>query len=89
MGPHINKRVLGYFKSSAKNLVEGKAIAVRCCKRKFKCGGLDLDAHHRALRIMTKHGYMQAKEVGSDIDYTMTPKGIALYDSLTIYLEQP
>lgn len=89
MGTYINRRTLSYFKGSMRNVIEGKAIAVRCCERKFKVGVLDLDSHHRALRIMSKKGYLKAQKIGGYIDYTMTPRGIALYDSLTILLKQP
>lgn len=88
MGAYINRRVLNYFMASTKNLAEGKAIAVRHCTRKFKCGNLDLDSGHRAMRIMAKYGYLHAEKRGSDIDYTLTPKGFALYDSVMIYLTQ-
>lgn len=88
MGTYINKRTLLYFMSSMKNVVEGKAVAVRCIEKKIKLTGLDLDKHNRALRIMAKHGYLNAEKSGGNIDYTMTPKGIALYDSLIIYLGQ-
>lgn len=86
MGAYINRKTLIRFMSITKNLVEGKACAVRFCNRKFKCGNLDLDAEHRAIRIMTRSGYMKVIRKGSDIDYVMTPKGIALYDNLVIYL---
>ena len=43
MGTYINRRTLGYFMSSVKNLVEGKAIAIRCIEKKIKLSGLDLD----------------------------------------------
>lgn len=89
MGTYISNQALNYFMSSSKNLVEKRAIAIYCSKRKIKCGKLDLDAHHRALRIMTKCGYMKSKEMGPGMEYTLTPKGIALYDSLFIALGRP
>lgn len=89
MGTYINRNTLLYFMNSTRNLVEGKAMAVRCTERKIKLKGLDLDRQHRALRLMTKKGYLKAKKIGGHIDYTIAPKGVALYDSLIIYLEQP
>ena len=64
--------------------MEGKAIAIRFNTRKIKAGKIDLDSWHRSCRIMSKCGYLIAKNYGSYIDYTITPKGKALYDSLLI-----
>jgi hypothetical protein len=89
MGTYINRNVLGYFIYTAKSQIEGRASAVKCLIKKISVGKLDLDAYHRSLRIMSKMGYLKAKEEGADVYYTITPKGIALYDSVAICLRQP
>lgn len=58
-------------------------MAVVHNKKKIRIPGIDLDKEHRAMRIMTKKGYLEAREEGDKIYYTLTPKGTALYDSIT------
>lgn len=90
MGPYINRRTLLRFMSMARSLVEKRAVAVRCSQRRIRMAGLDLDAEYRTMRLMAKLGYMSRKEEGGYDLFAITPKGIALYDTMLIsYSKQP
>lgn len=84
MGAYINKRMISNFMSLTRGIIEGDAICFRCTNHKFK----ETESHHRSIRILAKRGYLEAKNIGSHTDYYITPKGLALYDSVLISLEQ-
>lgn len=87
MGTHITDRTLKSFMWQSKGLRPfGEAIGVSHIKKKIKFRHYNLDQEHRSCRIMTKHGYMQTQERSDNILYSLTPKGIALYDSYIISL---
>lgn len=86
MDAYINKKTLMVFKGMMKNVANDHAIALQCSKRKWRFDKLDLDSNHRSLRIMAKAGYLYAEEKGDKMWYTLSPKGLALYDSITLKL---
>jgi len=83
MSKYLNRKMISNFISSSRGMVEGKAQCIRCINKKFR----ETWPHHRSLRIMAKHGYLEAKKGGSYTDYYITPKGLALYDCVVIYLK--
>jgi len=78
----LNKRMITTFISASRGMIEGRSQCVRCINKKFR----ETWPHHRALRIMAKHGYLKAKKGGSHTDFYITPKGLALYDSVVMHL---
>lgn len=83
MGTYINRKMLLNFVAYTKGLIEGEAQCVRCTNQRFK----ETEPYHRSLRILAKRGYLDAKKNRSHTDYYMTPKGLALYDSIVISLK--
>jgi len=80
MGNYISYSTVCQFLQSAKSLTSGKTSGILCSSKRITMRGLDLDGHSRRHRLLEQHGYMQAEEMGKDHLYTLTPKGLALYD---------
>lgn len=75
--------------SLTRNLVEKRSVAIRCSRRRIRMKGLDLDSEARAMRLMTKHGFMSIKKEGGYDLFAITPKGVALYDSIAMTYLKP
>ena len=81
MGYHLTRSTALTFLQMATAVVEKGSSGTLGRNRPITSPGLDLDGPTRHLRIMEKHGYVVSEKYGSEHRlYTLTPKGVALYD---------
>lgn len=86
MADYLSLDTYAQFLTSAKALSTDTECIV-FSERRYRIKGVDLDASHRHHRICTKHGLLEATEIRGEIEYRLTPKGMAVYDQYVIYRE--